>query len=112
MSNVLIPWKTLSATVSLSQDSEDWTLATLPDPWPENGDGTRTYIHHVIFESGFEYPPVIHLGLVGFDVDQRASARIKLTTPLVTSVGFTVEITTWLNSKVYAVDFSWMAVGA
>jgi hypothetical protein len=112
MSDTLIPWKTLSATVTIGQETEGWDLASLPEPWPEGWDGARTFVYPVVFESPFYQPPVISIGLTGFDIDQSASARIKLGAAQITAEGFSVEITTWLNTRVYSVDFSWIAMGA
>ena len=55
---------------------------------------------------------MIQLALTGFDHDQRTSGRIRLTATEVTTVGFTAVITTWRDTRVYGVDFGWLAIGA
>lgn len=112
MNSSLIPWKTLSHSVSLGQETEGWTLATTLDLAEGETAGLRTFRYEVFFESAFEFPPVVSVGLAGFDIDQRTSARVRLTTPVITTTGFTLEVSTWLDTLVYGVDFNWLAVGA
>ena len=66
----------------------------------------------VEFEVAFSAPPVVHLGLTGFDMDQRDSSRLSLTVGEVTAEGFVAKIATWEFSRVYGVEFNWLAIGA
>ena len=103
------PWKTLAATVHLSSTIEGWTLAT---PAPKTEADTRTFRVPVAFGSPFDHIPVVHVGLTGFDLDQRDSSRLRLNVVEISTTGFVVEISTWRETRVYAVDFSWLALGA
>ena len=103
------PWKTLSATVHVGSLVEGWNLATPPDGKCED---CRVFRYTVGFSSPFDAAPVVHLGLTGFDLDQRDSNRLSLTATEITGAGFIAEISTWRETRVYAVAFSWLAVGA
>lgn len=89
--------------------TEGWNLA---DPAAANDDGVRVFRFNVYFATPFEAPPVLHLGLTGFDLDQRDSERLKLRAAELTATGFVAEISTWWETRVYSVEFSWLAVGA
>jgi hypothetical protein len=102
-------WKTLSASVQVGVRTEGWTLATPPD---ENHDHPRVFRFAVFFSTPFDAPPVVHLGLTGFDLDQRDASRLTLTATEITGTGFIAEIATWRETRVYSVAFSWLALGA
>ena len=102
-------WKALSATVQVGTLTEGWTLAT---PAPAAGDEIRVLRCAVYFSAPFDAPPVVHLGLTGFDLDQRDASRLTLTATEITNTGFVAEIGTWRETRVYSVGFSWLALGA
>jgi hypothetical protein len=52
------------------------------------------------------------LSLTGFDLDQRESGRISLKAGAITRFGFQATISTWSTTRVYAVEFNWLAIGA
>jgi len=103
------PWKILSATVHVGSLVENWNLATSP---AGNIEECRVFRYTVCFSSPFDALPVVHLGLTGFDLDQRDSNRLNLTATEITNTGFVAEISTWRETRVYSVTFSWLAVGA
>lgn len=103
------PWKTLSATVHVGSLTAGWNLATPP---PEYRDEYRTFRFKVSFSSPFDAPPVLHLGLTGLDIDQRDTSRVNVSAAEITKTGFTAVITTWRETRVYSVAFSWLAIGA
>lgn len=105
MNNQWTPWSILSATGGAGVTTEGWNLA-------EATDEPRTFAVEVVFSAAFQSVPVVQLALTGFDMDQRDSARISLKAVEVTPTGFKVEISTWLDTRVYAVEFSWLAIGA
>ena len=86
-----------------------WNLADAPSIEESE---SRGFTHVITFDHAFAGPPVISVGLTGFDIDQRDSGRISIKARDVTSEGFAIDITTWRGSRVYAVEFSWLAVGA
>ena len=102
-------WKALSATVQVGTLTDGWPLAT---PASEAHDQIRVLRFAVYFSTPFDVPPVVHLGLTGFDLDQRDASRLALTATEITGTGFIAEIATWRETRVYSVAFSWLALGA
>ena len=102
-------WKALSANVQVGTLTEGWTLAT---PTPDACDEIRVLRFAVFFSAPFDAPPVVHLSLTGFDLDQRDASRLTLTATEITGTGFIAEIATWRETRVYSVAFSWLALGS
>lgn len=107
MNQTLIPWNILSSSASASIGTEGWNLAGCEDP-----ETPRSFIMNVAFVSPFSFPPVVQLGLTGLDTDQRDSPRISLKAENVTENGFEAVVTTWSSTRVYGVEFNWLAIGA
>ncbi|MCC6881053.1 MAG: H-type lectin domain-containing protein [Verrucomicrobiales bacterium] len=103
-----LPWKILSATVGVGVLTDGWNLAAASE---EDGE-TRSFVTAVTFASPFLSVPVLHVGLTGFDVDHVSSARLSLVPEDISPHGFQLRITTWRSSRIYSVEFSWMAMGA
>lgn len=103
------PWKTLAASVGVGVLTPEWTLDK--SPGDEEGD-CRVFSYDVAFADAFSMPPVVSWGITGFDLDQRDSGRLSVKVRDVTREGFTMDITAWRGSRVYAVELSWLAVGA
>lgn len=103
-----IPWNILSSSVGVGILTDGWNLAD-PD---QNPDNARTFIVNVAFVSPFSLAPVVHLGLTGFDADQRDTSRITVKADRITESGFQARISTWASTRVYAVEFNWLAIGA
>lgn len=102
------PWKVLSSQVSVSILSEGWNLDVI-DP---HDDGIRRFLVQVYFDNPFYGIPVVNLSLTGFDIDQRDSARLTLSAENINPSGFTATISTWADTRVFGVDFQWLAIGA
>ena len=102
------PWNVLSSQVALSTSTEGWRL----DVVEPTEDSFRSNQVEVWFATPFLSPPVVQLGLTGFDLDQRDSPRLTLKAENITSTGFLATITTWADTRVYAVEFQWLAIGA
>jgi hypothetical protein len=109
MNSPLQPWKSLSASLQVGVLTEGWNLATPP---AESTEESRVFRFTVYFSQPFESSPVVHLGLTGFDLDQRDSNRLSLRVAEITPAGFVAEISTWRDTRVYSVEFSWLALGA
>lgn len=103
------PWKSLSASLQVGVLTEGWNLAEPPAD-PEEGE--RVFRFTVFFASPFDAPPVVHLGLTGFDLDQRDSSRLSLRAVDIGTDSFVAEIGTWRETRAYSVEFSWLALGA
>ena len=89
---------------------------TLFEGWQLNAadpaeDATRCYQVEVSFDTPFISPPVVHLGLTGFDIDQRDSPRLTRQAENITPTGFFATIATWADTRVYSASFQWMAIG-
>lgn len=106
MENFVQPWKTLSATLGLGVLSKGWNLDTCSAPHE-----ARMYSVEVAFSDPFVNPPVVHAGLTGFDLDKDCSSRLSLKIAQITGCGFVANICTWGDTRVYSVEFSWLAIG-
>lgn len=108
MNSSLQPWSILSATINVGTLTEGWTLAKLPD----HSGASRSFLFEVPFAFPFTAAPVVQLGLTGFDIDQRHTARLCVRAIGITTEGFRAEIITWDDTRVYAVECNWLAIGA
>lgn len=108
MNSPAVPWKVLSSQASFSVLSEGWNLAETDSD--ENR--VRCFTVQVSFDAAFLSVPVIQLGITGFDIDQRDSARLTVKAGAITEHGFEAILSTWANTRVYAVDFNWFAIGS
>jgi hypothetical protein len=95
-----------SAIVEFDQFTPEWTLAQ-----ESAQEEPRTFVSGVRFDAPFSNTPIVHVGLSGFDIDQRDSARISVCAEAITSIGFDLRIKTWQNTRVYKVEVSWIALG-
>lgn len=112
MTSDYIPWNILSAQLSVGTLTEGWNLAEVPPVEdPETEFPCRQFSILVPFAASFQQPPVVHLGITGFDTDQRDSSRLSVAATDISSEGFTVVLSTWHTSRVYSVDLSWIAIG-
>lgn len=103
-----VPWKVLSSKVGVGVLTDGWNLAEI-DP---DGGEDRRFVVDVMFDSPFLSVPVVQLGLSGFDLDQRDSARVTLTAENITESGFQAIVSTWAGTRVFAIEFNWLAIGA
>lgn len=101
------PWNILSAHVAAGVASEGWNLAEIP----KDARTPRSYFIDVAFSSAFSAPPVVHLGLAGFDSEGRDNTRIVVRPVEITPSGFRVEVSSWLVARIYGVEVSWLAIG-
>lgn len=108
MNSSAVPWKVLSANVGVGILTEGWTLDVA---YPESLEA-RQFVVEVVFDAPFAAVPVVHLGLTGFDVDRRESARLSVKAQNITELGFQAVITTWDATRVFSVEFDWLAIGA
>jgi len=92
-----------SAVVQLGSLAPDWTLL--------EGNGPRGVAHTVTFEHPFSSPPIVHLGVVGVDASRDHNLRLRTRAENITAAGFTLVLETWLESQLWSVDVSWLAIG-
>jgi hypothetical protein len=105
----MLPWKSLSASLQVGVLTTGWNLA---EPASESTEEARVFNFVVHFANPFAAPPVVHLGLTGFDIDHCDSSRLSVRAVEITATGFTAQIATWRDTRVYSVEFSWLAMGA
>ena len=103
-----VPWKVLSSNVGVGILTAGWTLDVVYPGIAE----PRTFVLDVVFDSPFSTIPVVHLGITGFDMDRRESSRLTLKAENVTEFGFQAVVSTWDASRIFSVDFNWLAIGA
>jgi hypothetical protein len=103
-----VPWKVLASHLGVGVLTKGWTLDVV---WPPHSEQSRSFVVDVVFDSPFSSIPVVQLGITGFDIDQRESARLTLKAENITESGFQAVISTWENTRVFAVEFHWLAIG-
>ncbi|MDI1313081.1 H-type lectin domain-containing protein [Prosthecobacter sp.] len=103
-----VPWQVLSSNVGVGVLTAGWTLDVV---YPDIA-ASRSFVLDVMFDSPFAFVPVVHLGLTGFDMDRQESSRLTLKAENVTEFGFQAVISTWDASRIFSVEFNWMAIGA
>jgi len=86
MLSAALPWNVLSSRVGVGVLTEGWTLDTVGT----ETDDVRTFRTAVVFATPFSSIPVVQLGLTGFEA----------------------VISTWAGTRVFAVEFNWLAIGA
>lgn len=108
MQSPTIPWQVLSSTVGVGVLTDGWNLANIE----AGANEARSFVVDVAFVTPFFSAPVVQLGLSGFDIDQRDSARITLKAENITENGFQAVISTWASTQIFSVEFNWFAIGA
>jgi hypothetical protein len=102
----IAPLNLLSATLVLDTSLEGWTLL---DP---STDGARAFRYEVVFSRPFSTFPVVHVGIVGLDVSNGDNLRVRVRALDITARGFTLQAETWLNTRIWSVETSWLAIGS
>ncbi len=99
------PLSLLSAVVVLDSSFDGWTLLDAPS------DAERSFQYHVAFSHPFSAPPVVQVGIVGLDVSNADNVRVRVRAIDITAHGFVLSAQTWLHTKIWSVDVSWLAIG-
>lgn len=97
-----------SAVATLNQHLPDWNLA---DVEPESASEPRYFSFDVMFDNPFSNVPLVQLGISGFDIDNNDSNRLSVRADEISHKGFKIVIETWLHTRVYKVEVSWIALG-
>ena len=104
MSNVA-PLSLLSSVVVLDSTLDNWSLL-------EPAGGVRRNCRQaVLFERQFASAPLVHVGVVGIDASKDDNLRLSVRAESITPHGFTLSVETWLNTKIWTVEVSWLAIG-
>jgi hypothetical protein len=101
------PFSFLAGKEVMQAGQEGWTLDQLPTAGEDRAMRIR-----VGFARGFREIPLVHLGVTGLDVSERDCARLSVSTDNVTTDGFDIVLGTWLNTRLWRVEVSWLALGA
>ena len=105
----LVPLKMCSSTVILDQYLPGWQLALPEDcATPE----PRSFQHYIEFDNPFSTIPVVQAGLTGFDIDKTDTTRLRMHVADISNNGFSIVIETWMHTRVYMVEVSWIALGS
>ena len=100
------PLSLLSAVVVLDSSLDGWSLL---EPSVE---GRRGFRKLVTFDTPFGAPPLVHVGVVGLDVSKDDNLRLSVRAENIVAQGFTLSVETWLNTKIWSVEVSWLAIGS
>ena len=103
MSNIA-PLTVLSAVVPLGAETPEWTL--------REGEGPRSYTQSVQFDRAFSAPPVVQLGVCGVDASKDHNLRLRTRAEDIQPSGFTLVVETWLQTQLWSVEVSWLAIGS
>lgn len=107
MSGAVLPLSFAAGAVRFDDSQPGWALLErAPD-----GDGVRSFTGRVRFDRSFQAPPVVQIGITGFDIDNGDNARLNVNIRDVDVEGFAVELRTWWNSRLWSVDLNWIAIG-
>jgi hypothetical protein len=108
MHNAIEPFSFLAGNETLGPALDGWSL----DQLPEAGGSDRTARVRVHFQRPFRSPPLIHLGLGGFDVSNEDAARVTVSAANITYDGFEIVLSTWLNTRIWRAEVNWLAIGS
>jgi hypothetical protein len=103
----IAPLNLLSATLVLDTSLDGWTLVE-----PAGDGGTRDFRYEVVFSRAFSGPPVLQVGIVGLDVSKDDNLRVRVRALDISPRGFTLLAETWLSTKIWSVEVSWLAIGS
>ncbi|HEY3665652.1 MAG TPA: H-type lectin domain-containing protein [Polyangiaceae bacterium] len=104
--STVAPLSLLSAIVVLDSSLDGWSLL---EPVPEE---RRSFRQSISFERPFALSPVVHVGVVGLDASKDDNLRFSLRADEITTDGFTLRVETWLNTKIWSIEISWLAIGS
>ena len=76
-----------------------------------SGSGSRSVEKQIKFDTPFSEIPEITSALGELDTQAGLNYRIICRTKNVNKDGFTMEINTWANTKIYSAVCSWLAHG-
>ena len=104
----ILPLTMFSSVATLDQNLPDWTLAQIEaseSPKP------RSFEYYIRFDYPFSNVPLVHTGITGFDIDNGDTNRLRIYTENISSDGFNLVVQTWMYTRIYKVDVSWIALG-
>jgi hypothetical protein len=103
----MLPLSFAAGAARFDESQPGWTLL---EPGAA-GSELRTFTGQVAFERVFNAPPVVHVGITGFDIDHRDNARLNVGIVAIDERGFQLELRTWWNTRLWSVELNWIALG-
>ena len=91
----------LSGNWGASSDSKSYTL--------NQNSGDRTITIEIYFLKPFETKPNVVVGISSIDVDKSTAVKYAVKAISVSRDGFTVEVKTWGDTKIYSITGFWVA---
>ena len=71
----------------------------------------HSHDYGVNFPSAFQHNPTVSVSISGLDVDSNKNLRITVSAKHVSTTGFKASMSTWADTRLYAVYFAWVACG-
>lgn len=90
-----------SGTWSASGSSANYTL--------NKNEGNRNVIVEVEFDQPFDSKPDVVIGVTMLDASSEKNIRYNVTTLSVSRDGFSINIATWAETKIFGIAGFWMA---
>ena len=75
------------------------------------GHGPREMRHLLTFSEKFRSPPLVHVSMSMWDMDQKTNQRADITAEAITETGFEIVFRTWGDTRVARVRADWLAIG-
>jgi hypothetical protein len=91
----------LSGGWGANSETKSFTLAS--------NSGERTFTVEVNFLKPFENKPDVVVGVNGIDVDKNTAVKYSVKPISVSRDGFTIELKTWSDTKIYSIGGFWVA---
>lgn len=79
------------------------------DMW--TGQGPREIRVKETFAEAFRAPPLVHLSISMWDLDQNTNQRGDIAAEAVTAEGFDIVFRTWADTRVARIRCDWLAIG-
>ena len=80
------------------------------NPPSTNSNELRTSRGRIDFPRPFASEPIVAVALNRLDTEKMANTRVSLEIRDITRTGFDYEVHTWLDTRVYSVGITWVAV--
>ncbi len=92
----------LTGTYRFDKKLADYTL--------DKNDGDRVVQMEITFAKPFDTKPEVLVSVNYLDGDKNTNLRFELKTLSVSRDGFTIQVKTWSDTKIFAIGGGWMAV--
>jgi hypothetical protein len=80
--------------------------------WPlSNGTNARQYPKSFGFTKHFTHPPNVIVGITSIDADHNPNRRMSVYVDNITASGFVMHTSTFGESVIFSVGYSWVAIG-